>query len=115
MNTENTEMVETTEETTPVVEVILPKKLGRPVVTNSARQQKLAKREAAIAENGGVKRGRPASANSKRAAQLAERQAKIEAGIVIKPGRPKMVKPEVAPVVESEAPEATEVVAEVQA
>lgn len=64
-------------------------KRGRPVVANSARQAKLAAREAKVAAGGSIERGRPANPNSKRQARLAAQAARKAAGIEIKVGRPK--------------------------
>lgn len=61
--------------------------LGRPVNPNSARQQKIAEREAKRAA-GELKRGRPAVAGSKRQAVLAARAEKIANGGTLKRGRP---------------------------
>ena len=69
---------------------------GRPVVTDSERQKRLAARAERAAVNGGeVKRGRPANPTSARQARIAEKLAKMAAGEVIKRGRPKMAKEEV--------------------
>jgi hypothetical protein len=65
---------------------------GRPTVTGSARQARLAARAARVAAGGEVKRGRPAVETSARQAKLAAQAAKIAAGEVIKRGRPKMEK-----------------------
>lgn len=64
-------------------------KRGRPVVSNSARQAKLAARDARVAAGGSVERGRPANPESKRQARLAAQVARAAAGIAIKVGRPK--------------------------
>jgi len=64
-------------------------KRGRPVVGTSARQAKLAAREARIAAGGSVERGRPANPESKRQARLSAQAARAAAGVAIKPGRPK--------------------------
>lgn len=72
------------------------KRQGRPVVADSARQQKLAAKAELIANGGSLKRGRPTAQNSKRQVKIAEREARIAAGIEPKRGRPKMVKAEVA-------------------
>jgi len=70
--------------------VVTEKRRGRPVVEGSARQLKLAAREArAQMNNGVVKRGRPVVINSARQQKFAEREAKRAAGIEIKRGRPK--------------------------
>lgn len=61
--------------------------LGRPVNPNSARQQKLAEREAKRAA-GELKRGQPTVAGSKRQAVLAARAEKIANGGTLKRGRP---------------------------
>jgi len=71
------------------------RKPGRPVVTNSTRQQRLAAMEQRKQENGGqIKLGRPVVPDSPRQQKLAEQQAKIASGYVPKRGRPKMVKVE---------------------
>jgi hypothetical protein len=64
-------------------------KRGRPVVGTSARQAKIAARDARIAAGGFVERGRPANPESKRQARLTAQAARAAAGAVIKPGRPK--------------------------
>jgi hypothetical protein len=64
-------------------------KRGRPVVNNSARQAKLAARDARIAAGGSVERGRPANPTSKRQARLAAQAARAASGVEIKVGRPK--------------------------
>jgi hypothetical protein len=69
-------------------------KRGRPVINNSARQAKLAAREARIALGGSVERGRPSNPESKRQARLAAQAARAAAGVAIKVGRPKAVKAE---------------------
>lgn len=73
-----------------------PAKRGRPVVSNSARQAKLAARAERIANGGSVERGRPSNPNSKRQARLAAQAARAAAGIAIKVGRPKVAKAEEA-------------------
>ena len=67
-------------------------KRGRPVVTTSARQAKLAARAERVANGGSVERGRPANPNSKRQARLAAQAARKASGVEIKVGRPKAVK-----------------------
>ena len=62
---------------------------GRPVVNNSARQAKLAAREARVAAGGKIERGRPSNPESKRQARLAAQAARAAAGVAIKVGRPK--------------------------
>ncbi len=69
-------------------------KRGRPVISNSARQAKLAARAERIAAGGSVERGRPANPNSKRQARLAAQEARKAAGIEVKVGRPKAIKAE---------------------
>jgi len=64
-------------------------KRGRPVVGTSARQAKLAARDARIAAGGSVERGRPSNPESKRQARLAAQAARAAAGVAIKVGRPK--------------------------
>jgi hypothetical protein len=64
-------------------------KRGRPVVNNSARQAKLAARDARIAAGGSVERGRPANPTSKRQTRLAAQAARAASGVEIKVGRPK--------------------------
>jgi len=63
---------------------------GRPSNPESARQKKIAERNAKR-EAGELKRGRPSVSGSKRQAVLAAREAKKAAGIEIKRGRPKAV------------------------
>lgn len=62
---------------------------GRPVVNNSARQAKLAAREARVAAGGSIERGRPSNPTSKRQARLAAQAARAASGVEIKVGRPK--------------------------
>ena len=64
-------------------------KRGRPVVNNSARQAKLAAREARVAAGGSIERGRPSNPTSKRQARLSAQAARAAAGIAITVGRPK--------------------------
>jgi hypothetical protein len=64
-------------------------KRGRPVVNNSARQAKLAAREARVAAGGTIERGRPSNPTSKRQARLAAQAARAASGVEIKVGRPK--------------------------
>lgn len=73
---------ETTETTVAV------KAKGRPANPESARQKKIAERNAKR-EAGMLKRGRPTVEGSKRQATIAAREAKKAAGIEIKKGRPK--------------------------
>ena len=61
---------------------------GRPTVAGSARQARLAAREARVAAGGSVQRGRPAVEGSARQAKLAAQAARIAAGGTIKRGRP---------------------------
>ena len=61
---------------------------GRPTVEGSARQARLAAREARVAAGGEVKRGRPAVQTSARQAKLAAQAARVAAGGTIKRGRP---------------------------
>jgi len=68
-------------------------KRGRPVVNGSARQAKLAAKQAKIANGESISRGRPSNPGSKRQARLAAQQARLAAGLEIKVGRPKSVKP----------------------
>lgn len=63
-------------------------KRGRPTVSGSARQARLAARAARVAAGGEVKRGRPANQQSARQAKLAIKAAKLAAGESIKRGRP---------------------------
>jgi hypothetical protein len=67
---------------------------GRPTVAGSARQARLAAREARVAAGGEVKRGRPAVQTSARQAKLAAQAARVAAGGVIKRGRPASKKQE---------------------
>lgn len=69
-------------------------KRGRPVLTTSARQARLAARAERAAQGLSVGRGRPANPTSARQARLADKQAKVAAGIEIKRGAPKKVKTE---------------------
>jgi hypothetical protein len=61
---------------------------GRPTVAGSARQARLAAREARVAAGGKVQRGRPAVEGSARQAKLAAQAARVAAGGTIKRGRP---------------------------
>jgi len=70
------------------VEVVEVKVKGRPANPESARQKKIADRNAKRAA-GELKRGRPSISGSKRQAVLAAREAKKAAGLEIKRGRPK--------------------------
>ena len=76
-----------TEKAVANVESNVAKALGRPANPESARQKKIADREAKRA-NGELKRGRPAVAGSKRQAVLAARAEKIAAGTTLSKGRP---------------------------
>lgn len=71
-------------------------KRGRPVVSNSARQTKLAARAERVANGGEVKRGRPSNPTSARQAKIAAQEARRASGVEIKVGRPKAVKTETA-------------------
>lgn len=64
-------------------------KRGRPVVADSARQQRLTARAERAAAGFSTGRGRPVNTESARQKRLAERAAKTAAGIVIKRGAPK--------------------------
>ena len=61
---------------------------GRPTVAGSARQARLAAREARVAAGGTVQRGRPAVQTSARQAKLAAQAARVAAGGTIQRGRP---------------------------
>lgn len=79
-----------TVETVATVEISKPAgKRGRPILGTSARQAKLAARDARVAAGGSVERGRPANPDSKRQARLVAQVARAAAGIAIKVGRPK--------------------------
>ena len=69
------------------------KRLGRPIVQGSKRQERINDLESRRM-NGTLKLGRPSNSESNRQKRIAERQYKIENGIVIKRGRPKMKKDE---------------------
>lgn len=71
-------------------ETVTIKAKGRPSNPESARQKKIADRNAKR-EAGLLKRGRPSVAGSKRQETIAKREAKKAAGIEIKKGRPKAV------------------------
>lgn len=64
-------------------------KLGRPVKEDSKRQIRLKELEAKR-ENGEIKRGRPVKEGSKRQQVLQMREMKLSQGIQLKRGRPKM-------------------------
>lgn len=103
MNEQLEEVGTAVDEATAVVETVESAKRGRPVVGTSARQARLAAREARKAAGQSVGRGRPTSGESARQKKLAEKAAKIAAGEVVKRGAPKKVKLEDAtPDVESE-------------
>ena len=70
------------------------KSLGRPVNTNSVRQQKLAKVAELKAQGLEIKRGRKPVETSKNQAKLARFEALRAQGIEVRRGRPKMVKAE---------------------
>jgi hypothetical protein len=70
------------------------KKRGRKVVEGSARQARLAARQARAAQGLSTDKGRPVDPNSARQKRLAERQAKLASGVEIKRGAPKKVKAE---------------------
>ena len=76
-----------TEKAVANVETNVAKALGRPANPESARQKKIADREAKRAA-GELKRGRPAVAGSKRQAVLAARAEKVAAGGTLSKGRP---------------------------
>ena len=76
-----------TEKAVANVETNVAKALGRPSNPESARQKKIADREAKRAA-GELKRGRPAVAGSKRQAVLAARAEKVAAGGTVSKGRP---------------------------
>jgi len=65
---------------------------GRPTVAGSARQARLAAREARVAAGGTVQRGRPSVQGSARQAKLAAQAARVAAGGTIKRGRPAIKK-----------------------
>ena len=69
------------------VENNVTKALGRPSNPDSARQKRIADREAKRTA-GELKRGRPSVAGSKRQAVLAARAEKIAAGGILSKGRP---------------------------
>lgn len=70
------------------------KQKGRPVNTNSVRQQKLAKVAELKAQGIEVKRGRKPVETSKNQAKKARFEALRAQGIEVRRGRPKMVKAE---------------------
>ena len=76
-----------TEKAVANVKTNVAKALGRPANPESARQKKIADREAKRAA-GELKRGRPAVAGSKRQAVLAARAEKVAAGGTLSKGRP---------------------------
>ena len=69
---------------------------GRPVNTNSVRQQKLAKVAELKAQGVEIKRGRKPVETSKNQAKKARFEALRAQGVKIRRGRPKMIKAEVA-------------------
>jgi hypothetical protein len=72
------------------------KQLGRPVNTNSVRQQKLAKVAELKAQGVEIKRGRKPVETSKNQTKKARFEALRAQGVEIRRGRPKMIKAEVA-------------------
>jgi len=101
-----TEVAEVIETSTPIVveEVVAviasaapkaEKRKGRPVVTNSVRQLKLAEQADRIASGGSIERGRPTNATSARQMRIMAKAALIASGIKVGPGRPKMIKADV--------------------
>ena len=72
------------------------KLLGRPVNTNSVRQQKLAKVAELKAQGVEIKRGRKPVETSKNQTKKARFEALRAQGVEIRRGRPKMIKAEVA-------------------
>ena len=66
-----------------------PAKRGRPVIANSARQTKLSKWEAKLANGETISRGRPSNPVSNRQMRLATQAVRKSAGLDIKVGRPK--------------------------
>jgi len=75
-----------------MTETTTAKRRGRPVIENSARQAKLATKQAKIANGESISRGRPSNPGSKRQARLAAQQARLAAGLEVKVGRPKAAK-----------------------
>ena len=79
---------------TPVVDVVdvaqapAMKRVGRPVNPNSARQIKMAERQALLDSGVVFKRGRKVDHNSANQKRLTARQALLDAGITPKRGRP---------------------------
>jgi hypothetical protein len=71
------------------------KQLGRPVNTNSVRQQKLAKVAELKAQGVEIKRGRKPVETSKNQTKKARFEALRAQGVEIRRGRPKMIKAEV--------------------
>jgi hypothetical protein len=69
---------------------------GRPVNTNSVRQQKLAKVAELKAQGVEIKRGRKPVETSKNQTKKARFEALRAQGVEIRRGRPKMIKAEVA-------------------
>lgn len=68
---------------------------GRPVNTNSVRQQRLAKAAELKAQGVEIKRGRKPVETSKNQAKKARFEALRAQGVEIRRGRPKMIKAEV--------------------
>ena len=68
---------------------------GRPVNTNSVRQQKLAKVAELKAQGVEIKRGRKPVETSKNQAKKARFEALRAQGVEIRRGRPKMIKAEI--------------------
>ena len=76
-----------TEKAVANVETNVAKALGRPSNPDSARQKKIADRDAKRAA-GELKRGRPSVAGSKRQATLTARAEKVASGGTLSKGRP---------------------------
>lgn len=74
------------------IEVKETKHRGRPVIENSARQARLAKRAERLAKGGELKKGRPSNPNSARQLKMAARMNALQSGTAVKRGRPKTEK-----------------------
>lgn len=65
------------------------RKVGRPAIETSQRQQKLKAQQERVEKGEILVKGRPVNTNSKRQQRLIEKQAIIDAGGTIRAGRPR--------------------------
>lgn len=88
MNTTDMNVVSPVVADVDVAQAPAMKRVGRPVNPNSARQIKMAERQALLDAGVVFKRGRKVDPNSDNQKRLTARQALLEAGITPKRGRP---------------------------